>query len=152
MFKTPAVAEIPLPGIFGDSFRHWRVSMHSNLPWLHATLVTSDGDELGDRSEYVMVDDPITLDSVMRGLGDDQKITDVQVVSPPWMNKGRVWRMDPIRSVSIAKHTEGYDVHIYQLEAGGSLRLGLGGRDCESLQGDAVLVYSSTSDSCIGAL
>lgn len=132
-----------MPGIFGDDFRYWRVSLHSNFPWLHVTLTTAAVDEFGDRSDYLMVDDPYTLCSVIGGLEADQRIHDVQVVTPPWLNQEKTWRMDLVDSLSIAKHVEGYDVHIFELVSGGSYRRGLGGRDCERLLPNRDVIYES---------
>lgn len=151
MFTTPPSAEVPLPGIFRDGFRQWRVSLHSNFPWLHVTLTTVGTDELGDRSDYMMVDDPHTLSHVISGLEADQRIHDVQVVTPPWLNMAKVWRMDPVDSLSIAKHEEGYDVHIFELASGGSYRLGIGGKDCQKLLPSRDVIYESVSKAARGA-
>ncbi|HBN8638013.1 hypothetical protein [Pseudomonas aeruginosa] len=143
MFSTPLSGMAYAPDMAQAGHRYWHLCTHLNFPWLHVDLVTNDGDGMGDRSDFLMIDAPETLLRLMRGLGGKRFVKEVQAMTPPWMNHSGRWQMEPLDSLSKGRHSEdGETVHIYRFSSGASYVDGLGLPAGESEIVELELIYS----------
>ncbi|WP_155931348.1 hypothetical protein [Pseudomonas aeruginosa] len=90
-----------------------------------------------------MVDNPETLENLIQGFGDDRKVFEVQVATPPWINQFGRWLVEPVECLMIGEHALGHDVHIYRLPCGRTYYWGLAGEDEADRIGTRRLVFLS---------
>lgn len=119
--------------------------MHHNLPWLHVTVHYDDGCGLGDCSEQWMVDNPETLEVLIEDFGEERRVFEVQVATPPWINKLGRWLVEPVDTLMLGEHPNGHEVHIYRLPCGRTYYWGLAGDEESGQIGARRVVYSATN-------
>jgi hypothetical protein len=117
MFKTHESAYQDLQAAFGPGHHHWRlVEREIATPWLHATiLVTEDGVEY---ASTVMPSDLHTFLEVANAKDAGARVSELQLMSPAWMNGAERWLLEPIRQIDIASSADDEMIHIYLTESG----------------------------------
>ncbi len=100
MFRTQDSDLIGVPGIFGEGLAHWHsVSRVLRTHWYHLTVRLTDQ---GRSTEFVdMIEGEHRLQSMLVTQNAEQEITDVQVMTPAWMNKGAGWDMERVTKVTL---------------------------------------------------
>ncbi|EPL16080.1 hypothetical protein CF161_01175 [Pseudomonas sp. CF161] len=99
MFRTHNIDMAGLPGMFGEGLIHWHgVSRSLVTHWYHV----STRQRYEDRfiSQVEKLNDDTKLFELISAQCEDVVIDELQVVTPPWINKSGSWRMERLTSVS----------------------------------------------------
>lgn len=100
MFRTQNTDMAGLPGMFGEGLTHWHsVSRVLAMHWYHVTVEMHVAGRVINIVE--MVNDEVRLDQLVTAQSTDFIISDLQVVTPAWMNKSGSWKMEKLTSVSV---------------------------------------------------
>jgi len=117
MFKTHVSSHHDLQSAFGPGHYHWRlVEREIATPWLHATMLMTEGSV--EYAKSVMPSDLQTFLSLVNAKSPCARVTELQLMSPPWMNNLGRWQLAPIRQIEIAESPDKEVVHIYSMEEG----------------------------------
>lgn len=117
MFKTHESAHHDLQAAFGPGHHHWSlIEREIATPWLHATMLVIEDDV--EYASAVMPSDLQTFLSIANAKDFGARITELQLMSPPWMNNAGRWQLAPIRKIEIAESPDKEVVHIYSMEEG----------------------------------
>ncbi|MEE4340376.1 hypothetical protein V2J66_01985 [Pseudomonas alliivorans] len=116
MFRTQDSDLIGVPGIFGEGVAHWHsVSRILRTHWYHLTVRLTDQ---GRSTECVeMIEGEHSLQSMLVTQSDERDITDVQVMTPAWMNKGAGWDMERVTKVSLGYDGD-FEICLIEVEGG----------------------------------
>jgi len=116
MFRTQDSDLIGVPGIFGEGVAHWHsVSRILRTHWYHLTVRLTDQ---GRSTEFVdMIEGEHRLQSMLVTQSAEREITDVQVMTPPWMNKGVRWDMERVTKVTLGYDSD-FEVCLIEVEGG----------------------------------
>lgn len=117
MFKTHVSSHHDLQAVFGPGHHHWRlIEREIATPWLHATRTIIEGDV--EYTQSVMPSDLQTFLSIANEKAPGARVSEPQLMSPPWMNEAGRWLLEPIRQIDIAETHDNGVVHIYRMEGG----------------------------------
>ena len=116
MFRTQDSDLIGVPGIFGEGLAHWHsVSRILRTHWYHLTVRLTDQ---GRSTECVeMIEGEHRLQSMLVTQSAEREVTDVQVMTPAWMNKGAGWDMERVTKVSLGYDGD-FEVSLIEVEGG----------------------------------
>ncbi|WP_324740103.1 hypothetical protein [Pseudomonas veronii] len=116
MFRTQDSDLIGVPGIFGEGVAHWHsVSRILRTHWYHLTVRLTDQ---GRSTECVeMIEGEHSLQSMLVTQSDERDITDVQVMTPAWMNKSVGWDMERVTKVTLGNDSD-FEVCLIEVEGG----------------------------------
>lgn len=85
MFKTHDADMVGVPGMFGEGQYQWsQVSRILRTHWYHVTLQAKQEGRISEAA--LMVDTEHQLQQLLIAQDEEITVTDVQVVTPPWMN------------------------------------------------------------------
>lgn len=117
MFRTLDEHQAGIPGMFGDGLAQWHeVSRLLKTHWYHVTV---RGQHEGRATEVsLLVDNESWLQKLLVSQNDDALITDVLVMTPSWMNKGRRWQMEPLSKVTVGEDPYGCGISLIEVESG----------------------------------
>lgn len=117
MFKTNIANMIGQPGMFGEGQYQWQeVTRVLRTHWYH---VVAQSTEDGRSSEVAfMVDTEKRLQVLLVSQTQEAFITDVQAVTPAYMNGKDGWRMEPVTKVMLGKDRSGCVVSVLEVESG----------------------------------
>jgi hypothetical protein len=103
MFRTHESVLAGIPGLFGQGYTNWHmVERLLALHWFHVCL---EHREEGRALPLVMMPSDVDmLSEILTQQDATIVVTDVQVVTPAWMNKSGGWRMEKLEGLSV-----GYD-------------------------------------------
>ena len=116
MFKTHESTYQNLQVVYGPGHYHWRlVEREIATPWLHATVLVTE-----DEVEYASTVMPSDLQTflALANANDGARLSELQLMSPSWMNESGRWLLEPIRQIDIASTGDGGVIHIYITEQG----------------------------------
>ncbi|MHC8339389.1 hypothetical protein [Pseudomonas sp. HLT2-19-2] len=117
MFRTNESDMAGVPGMFGEGLSHWHmISRSIQTHWYHVTLKIRHEDRLV--SLVVMPSDESKLHEILSSQSSDIVVTEVQAVTPPWMNRGGEWLMEKLSGVSIGFDGNDIQVCVLELESG----------------------------------
>ncbi|MNP05140.1 hypothetical protein D3C76_970850 [compost metagenome] len=103
--------------MFGEGLTHWySVSRALQTHWYHVDLKVRHEDRM--ISLVVMPNDETKLDEILSQRGSDVEMTNVQVVTPPWMNKTSEWLMEKVEGVFIGVDSDEIPVCLLQVASG----------------------------------
>lgn len=106
-----------LPGMFGEGLAHWHaVSRSLATRWYHVSIKQRYEDRFVSQVE--MLNDETKLVELISAQSDDLVIDELQVVTPPWINKGKSWRMEKLTSVSVGYDRNEIPVCLLKVESG----------------------------------
>lgn len=116
MFRTEDSDLIGVPGVFGEGLAHWHsVSRLLRTHWYHLTIRLTDQ---GRSTEFVdMIEGEHRLQSMLVTQSAEREVTDVQVMTPAWMNKGAGWDMERVTKVSLGYDGD-FEVSLIEVEGG----------------------------------
>lgn len=116
MFRTQDSDLIGVPGIFGEGLAHWHsVSRVLRTHWYHLTVRVT---EQGRSTEIAhMIEGEHRLQNMLVTQSAEQEITDVQVMTPAWMNKGAGWDMERVTKVTLGYDGD-FEVCLLEVEGG----------------------------------
>lgn len=117
MFKTHMSSHRDLQDVFGPGHHHWRLMQREiATPWLHATMLVTEDDV--EYASTVMPSDLHTLLEVANTKDSGARVSELQLMSPAWMNGAERWLLEPIIQIDIAESLENEVVHIYRMDEG----------------------------------
>jgi hypothetical protein len=117
MFRTLEADQAGITGMFGEGLAHWHaVSRVLRTHWYH---VTFDVELEGRRTEIVsFMNDEHQLQEALISQDFSVSISEAQVVTPAYMNGGKGWLMETLKSVSLGQDGDGCTVCVIQVERG----------------------------------
>lgn len=117
MFRTHDADMLGLPGMFGEGQYQWhQVTKVLRTHWYHVTVQAKHE---GRTVELVlMIDSEPRLQQVLIAQNDETFITDVQVVTPAYMNGTEGWRMEKLASVTLGEDENECVVCLLEVEVG----------------------------------
>ena len=117
MFRTQDADMIGIPGMFGEGISQWHaVSRLLKTHWYHVTV---RAEENGRSTELAfMVDGEQKLQGMLIAQDSQISITDIQVVTPPYMNAKGTWHMEPLAKVTIGVDSDGCEACLLEVESG----------------------------------
>ena len=117
MFRTQDSDLIGIPGMFGEGVAHWHsVSRVLRTHWYHLTVRVT---EQGRSTELThMIESEHRLRNMLVSQGSEQEITDIQVMTPPWMNKTNRWEMESLAKVTVGESKEGLEICLLEVATG----------------------------------
>lgn len=100
MFRTQNSEMAGLPEMFGEGLTHWNsVSRVLAMHWYHVSVQEFHEGRL---ITFVhMINDEVRLNDLLTNQSQELVVTDVQVVTPPWMNKSLNWKMEKLTALSV---------------------------------------------------
>ncbi|MCH5520338.1 hypothetical protein [Pseudomonas syringae] len=117
MFKTHEADMVGVPGLFGEGQYQWRqVSRILRTHWYHVTLQATQEGRISEAA--LMVDTEHQLQQLLIAQDEEIAVTDVQVVTPPWMNRCDSWGMDRVVKVTVGHDKVGCDVCLIEIDKG----------------------------------
>ncbi len=121
MFETYEAARLPaLPSFERDTTRWAFIAQAANREWFYVThQYFQDGDPECVCSQQFMIPDVIGLMSLVQSSTDVAFVSEVQLVSPGWLNATETWRMEPLKRL-IAMRCEEGSRYAYEV-AGGAI-------------------------------
>lgn len=116
MFRTQDSDLIGIPGMFGEGLAHWHsVSRVLSTHCYHLTVRVT---EQGRSTELThMIEGEYRLQNMLVTQDAEQEITDVQVMTPPWMNKSNGWSMARVTGVTLGNYDD-FEVCLIEVEGG----------------------------------
>lgn len=117
MFRTQDADLIGIPGMFGEGVAQWHsVSRLLKTHWYHVTV---RAEENGRSTELAfMIDGEQKLQHMLVAQDAQISITDVQVVTPSYMNTKGAWSMEPLAKVSVGMDRDGCEACVFEVENG----------------------------------
>ncbi len=117
MFRTNIATMIGQPGMLGEGQCQWQeVTRVLRTHWYH---VVAQSTEDGRTSEVVfMVETEKRLQVLLVSQTHDTFITDIQAVTPAYMNGKGGWLMEPLTKVALGKDQSGCVVSVLEVESG----------------------------------
>ncbi|MNQ96402.1 hypothetical protein D3C85_1120050 [compost metagenome] len=104
-------------GMFGKGRSHWyKVSRLLPTHWYHVDLKIRNGDRMTSMVE--MAGDEAGFEQILSKCGSDVVLTQVQVVTPAWINKTDGWRMEKLISLSTGFDKIGVLVCLLEVDSG----------------------------------
>lgn len=98
MFLTRDDAEIPLGSSMNAGSRSWRfVEWYRTNPWFWVTIMV-EGDGYSN-FDTLMLYLPGDVADLMAEGASSSKVVEVQIVTPPSMNKTERWAMEPLTEI-----------------------------------------------------
>ncbi|PTT95513.1 hypothetical protein DBR45_48770 [Pseudomonas sp. HMWF031] len=117
MFRTIDTEMAGIPGMFGEGLAHWHsVSRVLNTHWYHVAVKIRHEDRFVDTVEFL--NDETRLHELVSSQSEDLVITEVQVQTPPWMNRSKSWRMEKLNGVSIGYNPHSVVICLLEVESG----------------------------------
>jgi hypothetical protein len=117
MFRTQDADLIGIPGMFGEGISQWHsVSRLLKTHWYHLTV---RAEENGRSTELAfMVEGEQKLQRMLVAQDEQAFITDIQVVTPSYMNAKGIWSMEPLAKVTIGVDRDGFEACLLEVEGG----------------------------------
>jgi hypothetical protein len=117
MFRTQDADMIGIPGMFGEGISQWHtVSRLLKTHWYHLTL---RAEENGRSTELAfMIDGEQKLQHILVAQDSHISITDIQVMTPSYMNAKGAWSMEPLAKVTIGVDSDGCEACLLEVEGG----------------------------------
>ena len=117
MFKTHDADMVGVPGMFGEGQYQWsQVSRILRTHWSHVTLQAKQEGRISEAA--LMVDTEHQLQQLLIAQDEEITVTDVQVVTPPWMNHCDSWGMDRVVKVTVGHDKDDCDVCLIEVDKG----------------------------------
>ncbi len=117
MFRISTQDQAGPVGMFGDGLAHFHAVTRSLAThWYHVTVKRRHEDRFV-ASEDMLNDEPRLMELL---LAQDESLVvqDVQVVTPPWMNKGTGWKMENLNSLSMGYDRAEVPICVIEVESG----------------------------------
>jgi hypothetical protein len=117
MFRTHDSVLAGIPGMFGEGYKNWHmVERLLAMHWFHVSVEhREDGRTI---PLVLMPSDLKMLTHILDQQDPTVVVTEIQVVSPAWMNKGEGWKMEKLVGLSIGYDQFGIGVSVIETAGG----------------------------------
>ena len=116
-FRTDIADQAGVEGMFGQGHSHWfKVSRLLPTHWYHVDLKIRNEDRM--TSIVQMAGDEASFEQILKECDSEVVLTQVQVVTPAWMNKTDGWRMEKLISLSTGFNKIGVLVCLLEVDSG----------------------------------
>ncbi|MFY1664105.1 hypothetical protein [Pseudomonas sp. Pseu.R1] len=117
MFCTHESEMAGFVGMFGDGLAHWHgVSRALKTHWYHVSVKRWQDDRFVAVEEFV--NDETRLYELLSGQNDTFKVSEVQVVTPAWVNGGESWRMERLQSLKMGFDSNDVPTCVFEVDSG----------------------------------
>jgi len=117
MFRSHDADMVGMPGMFGEGQYQWhQVSKVLRTHWYHVTIQVKHEGRFTEA--VLMVDSEHRLQQILIAQDAETIITDVQVVTPAYMNGSGGWRMEALRKVTLGEDENECLVCFLEIETG----------------------------------
>ncbi|NNA84693.1 hypothetical protein HBN85_07895 [Pseudomonas fragi] len=114
MFRSHETFAEGAPNIFGDGYSNWRIfERHLAHPWYHVVLEECLDGKVWPRT--MMISDIDMLDQILSQQTSEFVITEIQVVTPGWMNKTGQWMMEKLLGLLVGYDSGGARVCLHNI-------------------------------------
>ena len=114
MFRSHEAFAEGTPNIFGDGYSNWRIfERHLAHPWYHVVLEEYLDGKVWPRT--MMISDIDMLDEILSQQTSEFVITEIQVVTPGWMNKTGQWMMEKLLGLLVGYDSGGARVCLHNI-------------------------------------
>jgi hypothetical protein len=119
MFETYEAARLPMLPSFEQSTTRWAfIAQSANREWFYVThTYFQDGDPEYVCAQQFFIPDVIGLMSLVESDSDAAFVSEVQLVSPGWLNGTDGWRMETLAKL-IAVPSEERSTYSYEVASG----------------------------------
>lgn len=116
MFQTIRKTELPISRMMGDEVALWEVVLNPfHMEWFYVCRTMTIGDDT--TRDMLHISNIRTLKHLIDTQDETNKITDVYLVSPHWMNGTPHWEMERLLEARESSHQTGHGF-IYVLHDG----------------------------------
>lgn len=107
MFQTIRKTELAISRMMGDEIALWEVVLNPHhLEWFHVCrTMTIGGDSVRD---MLHINNVRTLKNLIDTQDPENKVTDVYLVSPGWMNGTTDWKMERLLEARESSNHQGH--------------------------------------------
>jgi hypothetical protein len=143
MFITHKPAEIFLGAYLGDdSTQYWQyVEQTTHCPWFYVKVGRQQGSET--LTSMVLIPSISALEQLLNEQGADIRLSDVQLVSPGYLNGSDGWKMERLLELrETVDDIRAGAVYVYSLEGGHIYTEDLG--SCSSDLQSPRIIFSAT--------
>ena len=117
MFSTHDSALVGIPGVFAEGHRNWYTI--ERLIALHWFLVCIEHSEEDCTWSFIkLVSDTESLKGILNHKDSTTVVTEVQVLTPVWMNNGESWKMEKLVSLATGYDQDGICVSVIEVAGG----------------------------------
>ncbi|MFZ6045802.1 hypothetical protein ACFW0H_06730 [Pseudomonas sp. CR3202] len=112
MFETNEQARVHSLFSLEEGTHRWAyVSQTSNKEWFFVTHESHQEEDPEVRSKQQLMIPTVPILLGLASTDSDQAfVKEIQLVSPPWLNKSRQWLMEPIRTIRVVGNRYGYEL------------------------------------------
>jgi hypothetical protein len=150
MFTTYENTRVGFPGLFGEGCDVWAMverDLHSL--WFHVSIATLING--GEASRILMPGSESMFEQVLAQQSEEIQVTDIQVVTPAWVNGQERWMMERLIKLEAGYDADNCLIHIISVESGAVYSASHGARCVAADLRDARVIYcrvSSASAAC----
>lgn len=117
MFNTHESSRIDLFGLIEKEYGLWQmVERDIHAPWYHVSVSGFIGGEKA--SKVLMPGDESMFEKVLALQNEEIQVTDVEVVTPAWVNGQGRWMMERLFKLETGFDKDGGLIHIISVESG----------------------------------
>lgn len=115
MFRSHETVAEGTPNIFGDGYSNWRMfERHLAHPWYHVALEERLDGKAWPRT--MMISDVDMLEEILSQQTSEFVITQIQVVTPGWMNNAGKWVMEELSGLLVGYDSTGRRVCLHNID------------------------------------
>jgi hypothetical protein len=117
MFRISMQDQAGPMGMFGDGLAHFHAMSRSLVThWYHVSLKRKHEGRFMAFEE--MINDEPRLVELLVSQDESLVVQEVQVVTPPWMNKSSSWKMEKLTSLSMGFNQVEVPICVLEVEGG----------------------------------
>jgi len=114
MFRSHETVAEGTPNIFGDGYSNWRMfERHLAHHWYHVVLEERLEGTVWPRT--MMISDVDMLEEILSQQTSEFIVTEIQVVTPGWMNKAGKWIMEGLSGLLVGYDSTGRRVCLHNI-------------------------------------
>lgn len=115
MFRSHETVADGTPNFFGDGYSNWRMfERHLAHAWYHVVLEERLEGKVWTRT--MMISDVDMLEEILSQQTSEFVVTEIQVVTPGWMNKAGKWIMEGLSGLLVGYDSTGRRVCLHNID------------------------------------
>lgn len=115
MFRSHETVSEGTPDFFGDGYSNWRMfERHLAHAWYHVVLEERLEGKVWPRA--MMISDVDMLEEILSQQNSEFVVTEIQVVTPGWMNKTGRWIMEGLSGLLVGYDSTGCRVCLHNID------------------------------------